>query len=63
MSGKERPFDPMNEPEECIFCHNFPDWLEISDDVFQCQNCYAVYNSVGKVIEEPPLSKDVEEDD
>ena len=52
MSNKERPFDPMNEPEECRMCNNFPDWLEVADEVYQCLNCFSVYDKNGKCVEE-----------
>jgi len=57
----ERPFDPMNEPEQCVFCHDFPDWLEIASEVYQCQNCYAIFNSKGVCVEEPPVEEDDED--
>ena len=50
--SEERPFDPMNGPEQCPCCNSHPDWLEVLEDVFQCQNCWAVINSEGKIIEE-----------
>ena len=55
---EERPFNPMNEPEQCKFCHDFPDWLEIWDDVFQCQNCYTTYDKHGNILEEGEPSEE-----
>lgn len=53
MGYDKRPFDPMNEPEQCPCCKDHPDWDEIADDLFQCRNCWAVIDSKGKIIEEP----------
>ena len=38
MGYDERPFNPMNESEQCSACNSHPDWLEIIEDIFQCQN-------------------------
>jgi hypothetical protein len=45
-------FDPMNEPEQCPQCICHPDWLEICEGEYQCQNCFGVINSKGEIVEE-----------
>jgi len=45
-------FNPMDEPEQCPTCNDFPSWEEIADGLYQCQNCSVVINSEGVIVEE-----------
>ena len=61
MGYNERPFDPMNQPEQCPCCNDHPSWEEVAQDVFQCENCLAVIDSEGKILKEPAQDDDSEE--